>query len=108
MGPVPVDLELVHMAAKHCRDLRLVNPAYTTGFSRGKDSIRFLGHFGHSLEGFETAPCDRVRSERKRCYRPLDDLEGDQGHVARYQQNIGFVAPEHRLEGGERVGHAPC
>jgi putative transposase len=22
--------ELVHMAAKHCRDLRLVNPAYTT------------------------------------------------------------------------------
>jgi len=38
---------------------------------------------------------------------PVNDLEGDESDGARDEQDVGFVAFEDRVKGGEWVRHAP-
>lgn len=67
----------------------------------------FFGYFGYRVEDFVTASGHRVRSEHERCDWPLDEVEGDKGDGARDEQDVGFVALEDRVKGGEWVRHAP-
>jgi len=60
-----------------------------------------LGHFGCRMEDYVAASGHGVRNEHERCDWPVEDLEGDEGYVARDEQNVGFVALEDGVKGGE-------
>src|ERR1035438_2022418 len=83
-------------------------PPSTAQRPGGEGRLRcFLGYFGYRVEDFMTASGHRVRSEHERCDGPLDEVEGDKGDGARDEQDVGFVALEDRVKGGEWVRHAP-
>jgi hypothetical protein len=53
------------------------------------------------MEDYVAASGHGVRNEHERCDWPVEDLEGDEGYVARDEQNVGFVALEDGVKGGE-------
>jgi hypothetical protein len=66
-----------------------------------------LTHESGRRPDFVTASGHRVRSEHERGDWPVDEVEGDEGDVARDEQNVGSVALEDRIKAGEWVRHAP-